>query len=153
LHNSQNSLQDADCSAKFTLAQECPFCRAKITKSPIKSITLDGVIRKLVQNFAEDDKKAWSDRLAQRKDDPYNKLLEMITAAKQKKMKFLDIGTRWSANEQGTFFDGVRCDQKTFFSDFWKVFPTTSQFTNRSFLQPLRGQGPGIIHEYYWTYC
>jgi hypothetical protein len=84
------------------------MCRHRITKPPIKSITLDSIIGKLVENFGADEKQAWNARMAQKvADEPYRKLEEMIRTAKEKKLKFLDISQKWSPAERKTFADGV----------------------------------------------
>jgi len=92
--------------------RQCPVCREQIVKSPIRSLTLDNAIAKVVTLLPEQERVNWEDRvLAQIKqteeDSILVKLQELISLAKSRNLKFLSIFDNWTPEEKKIFQDGV----------------------------------------------
>jgi DNA repair exonuclease SbcCD ATPase subunit len=87
---------------------ECPICRKKIDKPPVRALNIDSIVSKLVTKLPQDDKQEWERRMAVRSQkQQVEKLKEMIETARQRNLRFLDIKAQWKDVEKATFKDGV----------------------------------------------
>eukprot|EP01122_Echinamoeba_exundans_P008997 TRINITY_DN3082_c0_g2_i1.p1 TRINITY_DN3082_c0_g2~~TRINITY_DN3082_c0_g2_i1.p1 ORF type:complete len:536 (-),score=99.20 TRINITY_DN3082_c0_g2_i1:91-1698(-) len=87
---------------------ECPICRKKIDKPPVRALNIDSIVSKLVTKLPQDDKAEWERRMDVRSQkQQVEKLQEMIKTARQRNLRFLDIKTQWKDVEKATFKDGV----------------------------------------------
>jgi len=92
--------------------KQCPVCRENISKPAVRSRNLDNIITKLVEKFTSKDKEEWEQRVkAQSKQTAEEmdckKLVDMISDAKSKHMKFLNVTEMWTPEERRVFLNGV----------------------------------------------
>lgn len=88
----------------------CPICRKKMTKQPIRNISLQGVLEKLEMLLSEEDKKERREREAEilkKEEEDLNKLNALIQTAKNRGMKFLKIEDEWSDHDKKVFMAGL----------------------------------------------
>lgn len=87
---------------------ECPVCRKKMDKPPVRALNINSIVTKLVSKLPDSEKKEWDSRLAQRGEkEQVVKLQEMIRMAKARGLRFLDIRLPWKPAERQTYLDGV----------------------------------------------
>lgn len=99
----------ASCLAEWRKHKsDCPFCRKKIDKAPVRALNIDSIVSKLISKLPEDDRLEWNRRLTVREQkQQVDKLKEMIAMAKSRGLRFLDVRAAWRDVERQTFKEGV----------------------------------------------
>ncbi len=84
------------------------MCRQQVIKAPVRALSIDSLVNKLISKLSTDEQDQWNDRINLNSEDAQiAKLKELVDMAKDKKLRFLHITENWSLNERKVFQEGV----------------------------------------------
>lgn len=84
------------------------MCRQNVVKAPVRALSIDSLVNKLIAKLPEEEQDQWKDRISLTSEESQiSKLKELVNMAKEKKLRFLHITETWSLNERKVFQEGV----------------------------------------------
>jgi hypothetical protein len=98
-----------DCLMMWLIKKkQCPVCRHHVVKAPVRALSIDSLVNKLISKLPQEEQEQWKDRISLTSEESQiAKLKELVNMAKEKKLRFLHITETWSLNERKVFQEGV----------------------------------------------